>query len=307
MAKLDAERQHPRVLPVAALPLATLAGLLVCVAAALRGSADARHGGEGEVNAGGGAAAGVLEPLEPNEEEIAEAVDNQFDWIVLRRWGFAEIWINGIKKRPPVESLAKERVESAVRLRVADAARNIELTAEQRSALELAGEGEIDRLMNSYRGLRERWRSAFRGEGNQHELRKEARALALEIRGAALGSGSLFAKSLQRTLAPEQLAIQRTAEEERARYARRAAIAKAVAYVEETIPLRAEKRERLLQLLEQSANAAGLGGADLAEVLRCFSKIADGDLEEVFDTTQMRNFRRFRQEFEMHALVLEQF
>jgi hypothetical protein len=108
---------------------------------------------------------------------------------------------------------ARARLIRRVRAKIESVDHICRLTDAQKQKLQLAGRGDIKRLMDRIEELRDRIESRDVEDGNLHQLRdlaselsRDGSPLRRETESGPFGDGSLFAKTLRTVLTPDQAA-----------------------------------------------------------------------------------------------------
>lgn len=148
---------------------------------------------------------------------------------------------------------ARKQAEALLSASIAFIAKVTDLDDAQKNKLQLAGEIDIQRFFSEYdavkRGLqfgsisRDVWQEQFT------RARIEVQPLLTRFSSGLHGDGSLFGKTLQTCLDPEQLnsvEVQRDARK-RAIYARNVTLA--LATIDRTVPLTRKQREKVTEIL----------------------------------------------------------
>ena len=148
---------------------------------------------------------------------------------------------------------ARKQLESEVESRIAMTDRLCQLTDEQRSKLAMAGKGDIVRLWQQIEQARSEFRKVQNGPHSIHDLAFLVQPIQLKMHGGLLGSESLFHKVMARTLTAEQFANYAAQEEERRRFDYRSIVKTAIRSIEQIIPLSADQREKLSEILQATA------------------------------------------------------
>lgn len=169
------------------------------------------------------------------------------------------------------------------------------LGAEQRRKLELAGRGDIVRYFNQCDEL---FRELPRGSIPQDEWQNVWQRLQPVRQQFALGlheGESLFRKTVQCVLTPEQLATLEKLEHERALRHYRAQVAAALTLIDGRLPLTIEQRARLTDLLLASGAPPRMPVRNYYQyhyVLYRLSELPEADLKPIFDDVEWKVCRQ---------------
>jgi hypothetical protein len=143
----------------------------------------------------------------------------------------------------------ESKLESLLRTRIADLARAGALSDEQKQKLLLAGEGDIRRFIDRVEQMKSRYRSETFDQNGWMQLHEQTQPLHLEFLQGPFSQNSLFAKTLARTLTPEQAARVEREDRSRLSFQHRAGVRMTVWRLSTAMGLSEDQRRRLEQLL----------------------------------------------------------
>jgi hypothetical protein len=178
----------------------------------------------------------------------------------------------------------RTQLESRLAGRIVALQYTCHLTAAQRKKLELAGRGDIKRLMDRVEPIFGDFASASAGE--IHRLAAETRDLPNAV-NALFDAGSLFSKTMLSTLTEEQFAENARAlrEKNSAWYVN--AVTDAVRRLARLVDLSEPQSEKLSRLiLTETSPPQKVGPADYAFVMFRASKLSKAKLREILDERQ---------------------
>jgi hypothetical protein len=187
----------------------------------------------------------------------------------------------------------RAQLEGQLKLQIDDVDRTVKLGEEQRKKLELAGRGDIKRYFEDVEVLRRRFRSLRRDQERLNELWREIQPLQSRLAAGLFGEGSLFRKSLRRTLNPEKAAPYEETHRARRAFRHRAEVEWLVAMLENVMPLSDDQRQKLEGLLvEQTRPPRTSGDYDPYVILWQVSRIPEDKLKPIFDEAQWQLLNR---------------
>jgi hypothetical protein len=188
---------------------------------------------------------------------------------------------------------ARKRVETILRGRVESLAYSYRLTETQKKKLLVAGQGDIKRFFDSVQEARAKLPLLSSDQDRLPEMLSEIRRLARSYRSDLFSSGSIFAKTLSKTLNEEQS----TRFRERKRQQFRATLAWVAGTLEQTMKLTSDQRRRLEKLLiEETRPPEAFGSHDYYGLIFQAARIPEAKLKPIFDDDQWQALtRQFRE------------
>lgn len=225
-----------------------------------------------------------VEPAAEPEEEVV--VDDGFE---IHESNFNQ-WVFGAQNA----SQGLSHIESRLALEVEAVHRVCGLTEEQKAKLQLAGHGDVKRFFDAVAVLHAKFMKVRRNRNAFNGLWQDIQPLRVKFSGGLFREGSFFRKVLSRSLNAEQSSKYEEAESERRRFHYHAKLAFAVTMMERAMPLRAEQRERFIQVLEKETNPPkAFGQHDYYVVLYQLSKVPEQKLQPIFDEAQWKVLKQF--------------
>jgi hypothetical protein len=242
---------------------------------------------------GGGAAAAAAE--EEEEQVIVdgfEIAESNFDH-----------WIFGAG----TSDHGRKRVDAQLALQVEAIDHICGLTEEEAAKLELAGQGDIKRFYDDVVVLRAKFMKVRRNRNAFNEIYQEIQPVKARLDAGLFKQGSFFDKVLNRMLNEQQSSEYDQAEWERRQFRYHAKLELAIAMIERTMPLRAEQRERLIQVLkEETQPPKAFGQYDYYFVLYQLRRVPPPKLKPIFDEAQWKVFQQFTAQGEAMEMFLKQ-
>ncbi len=142
---------------------------------------------------------------------------------------------------------ARGKLDSYLALRIDDFERTLGLTELQKKKLELAGRGDIKRFFDRVQEAKCKFLRSQNEPNNN--IWQEIQPLQLELNAGIFGDGSIFAKSITKTLNDDQAARYESVTRERIAERRKATIDWFVVHIDKGLGFSDEQRGRLVELL----------------------------------------------------------
>ncbi|MDA1055248.1 MAG: hypothetical protein O3C40_32915 [Planctomycetota bacterium] len=235
--------------------------------------------------------------VEVEEEELV--VDQGFE---MSESNFDQ-WIFGV----PTSDHGRKRVESLLTLNVEAINHVCGLTEDQVAKLELAGQGDIKRFYDDVAVLHDKFMKVRRNRNAVNNFYQELLPLQARVNAGLFKEASFFRKVLNRTLNDEQSSAYEAAEWERGQFRYHAKLALVVSMIERTMPLRAEQRERFIQVLkEETQPPKAFGQYDYYVVLYQLGTVPDLKLKPIFDEAQWKVFQQHAAQGQAMGVWLKQ-
>jgi hypothetical protein len=182
----------------------------------------------------------------------------------------------------------RERLDRALALKIADTNRTLGLSQDQRSALELAGRGDIKHRFDRIEDRRDVINRRLTQE-EYLKLRQDLQAMQNAHGDDLFGEGSLYAKALKAMLSDVMAARYRKVEREKRQILYRARVEQYVAGIDNGIGLTADQRRRFVAvLLEETQPPKIFSNYDLLLVQYQAARLPEARLRPIFDELQWR-------------------
>lgn len=229
--------------------------------------------------------AGAAEDEEAVEADRFEVAESVFDDWAFRHGETAET--------------TRAKLERDLVSQIEDVDRVVKLTGEQRAKLLLAGGIDVKRYFDDVEAVRKKFLSVRKDRQRFGDIWREIHPLQSRIYAGIFDEDSIFRKSLRKTLSPEQAGEHERSEQERRAFLYRAEVECLVALLEDVLPLEAEQRERLLDLVIRETRRPRISSEyDHYVVLWQLSRLPEDQLKPIFDETQWKvlteQFRNMR-------------
>ena len=139
-------------------------------------------------------------------------------------------------------------------LRIDDLERTCGITEAQKNKLRLAGRGDIKRFFDKVEALKRKFQQ---GQNDPNaNIWQEIQPLQVELNAGLFGDDSIYAKTIRRTLSPEQAARFESLSRERTTSRFRATVEWFVAHLDKGLGLTDSQRQRFVELLVNETPAA---------------------------------------------------
>ena len=189
---------------------------------------------------------------------------------------------------------ARTRLETQFKLQVDELARVAKLTEAQKKKLEVAGRGDMKRFFDIVEEKRKGFKAVQNDQNKFNEFYQELRTVQTKMNAGLYGPESFYAKTVKRTLDPDQTNLFNQVLQERDRFRYRAQIGQVVANLDNSIGLKADQRKQLLKLItEETRPPKKSSQYDSYVVMYQLSKFPDERLKPLFSNeVQWQSFKR---------------
>lgn len=167
------------------------------------------------------------------------------------------------------------------------------LSDAQKAKLRLAGRGDVKRIFDVYAEKKKKFQVVKADQNRINEVLQDIQPLQAIIAAGPFGEGSLFVKTLGKTLEPAQNErFERIAVEKR-KYRYRARVELAVSILDNYAGMNADQRRRLVDVLvDETRPPKKFGRYDYQVVMYQASRLPESKLRPIFDDDQWRKVRR---------------
>ncbi len=184
---------------------------------------------------------------------------------------------------------AKERLHSQVKLQLDELTRHCGLTPPQKLKLLLAAGGDEKRFFEEVEVVRKKFLAVRQDQNAFNAIWQEIQPLQMKQASGLFGESSLFGKTLQKILTPEQIAKRQMIEDERNRFRYRSTIDLSLLTIENAVPFRHAQRERLVELLvDRTEPPKVFGQYDHYVVLLRLSQLPEDEIKPLLDERQWK-------------------
>ena len=188
---------------------------------------------------------------------------------------------------------AQQRMETQVKLQLAELDRIGELTAAQRQKLELAARGDLQRFLDEADALRRKFNAAVKKDPNAaNEMWQLIQPLQARQARGLTGPGSLLAKVIPTTLTPEQSLKYEAVTGERRKFRYQASVAVALHQLESTVALKDAQRDALRKLLLELPAPKAFGQYDHYLIMYRLAMMPPDKIQPLLDARQWTAMKR---------------
>ena len=202
---------------------------------------------------------------------------------------------------------ARRRLDGFLTLGIEDIDRACRLTEIQKKKLQLAGKGDVQRFFDRYEAVKRKFQLMKDDEQKMQQIWRDISPLQTSLQAGLFHEGSLLVKSLSNTLSGEQSARYDAMAHERRAFHHRATVERAVAMLEQAIPLReAQRRELTALLMNETKPPRKSGQYEYYLIMFQLSRIPEVKLKPLFDNTQWKLMSRQLDQYKQWEPFLKQ-
>ncbi|HEY2159445.1 MAG TPA: hypothetical protein VGH33_27715, partial [Isosphaeraceae bacterium] len=155
------------------------------------------------------------------------------------------------------------------------------------------GRGDLKRILDAYDDKKKKFRATGGDQNRINEIFQDIQPLQQAIAAGPFGEGSIFAKSISRTLDPAQSERFEKVAKEKRTYRYRARVELAVNLLDGYVGMTADQRRRLVKVIvDETRSPRKFGRQDYQVVMLLASKIPEDRIRPIFDDAQWRKVRR---------------
>jgi hypothetical protein len=189
----------------------------------------------------------------------------------------------------------QKRFQSMLTVQIEGVERNCSLTEDQKKKLRLAGGADIKRFFERVAVLRKKFDLVKNDQNKFNEFWQDVQPIQAIVNRGTFGEGSYFKKTLKNLLTAEQVAKFESADRERRLFNYKSKVETVVCSLDEVLSLRAEQRQKLVELLttpSQVPRSFGQESYCQYAVLYQASRIPDEKLKLILDRPQVATVQR---------------
>jgi hypothetical protein len=214
-------------------------------------------------------------PAEPQVNGQFEVAEVNFDQWVFQGAGNADA--------------GRKRISSWLTLKLNEVDRACGLSDEQKQKLTLAAGGDVKRFFDEVEVVRKKFMAVRKDQNAFGQIWQDIQPLQAKLATGLFGDRSLFAKTLHKTLAPEQVAKYDAIQEERRGFRYRAAIEVSLVTLENTVPLSSDQRERLIKIMiDETQPPDAFGQQDQQYVMYALANVPKEHVKSLLDERQWK-------------------
>lgn len=223
-------------------------------------------------------------------ENVPAAVPDQNQFMVADE-NFNQ-WVFGGRG---TEVAVRRRFESMLTVQIESIERNCPLTDDQKRKLVLAGRIDIKRFYERVDVLKKKFDLVKNDQNKFNEFWQDIQPVQAIVNKGTFGEGSYFRKTVKNLLTGDQVTKVESADRERRLYHYRSKVETVVCSLDEVLSLRAEQRQKLVELLTSPAQVPRSFGQDSYSqyaVLYQASRLSDDKLKQVLDIPQLKTMQQ---------------
>ena len=177
---------------------------------------------------------------------------------------------------------ARTKLDSSLLLRIDDLDRVCKITEAQKNKLRLAGRGDIKRFFDKVEVLKRKFQQ---GQNDPNaNIWQEIQPLQVELNAGLFGDDSIYAKTIRRTLSPDQEARFESLTRERTNVRFKATVEWFVAHLDKGLGLTEDQRQRFIELLVRETRAPRkFGQGDYWYLMLRIDGLPEAKLKPIFD------------------------
>jgi hypothetical protein len=182
---------------------------------------------------------------------------------------------------------AHAKLDSALLLRIEAVDRVCRITEVQKNKLRLAGRGDIKRFFDKVEALKRKFQQ---GQNDPNaNIWQEIQPLTIELNAGLFGDDSIYAKTIGRTLSPEQAARFQRQESERAAVRYHATIDWFISHLDKGLGMTEDQRRRFSELLASETHPPHqFGQGDYWYLMLQITRLPEAKVKPIFDEPQWR-------------------
>lgn len=186
---------------------------------------------------------------------------------------------------------ARNKLDASLLVRIDDLDRVCGITAAQKHKLRLAGRGDIKRFFDKVEALKRKFQQG-QNDPNMN-IWQEIQPLQTELNAGLFGDDSIYAKTIRRTLNPEQTSRFENLARERTAVRFRATAEWFVAHLDKGLGLTEDQRQRFVELLmKETRPPRKFGQGDYWYLMLKLAGLPEAELKVLFDAPQWRLLSR---------------
>ncbi|MGZ0169750.1 MAG: hypothetical protein ACKVHE_09350 [Planctomycetales bacterium] len=205
--------------------------------------------------------------------------DQQFDQYVFQQYGNA--------------STARVRLKESLELFTEDVDLACGLSNAQKQKLRLAGQGDIERFFRKFDKVKTKFQAIRNDQQKVNQIFQDISPLQTQLASGLFDRDSLLQKSLVNTINREQFLKYLKVDEERQRFHHEAKIGITISLLDQAVPVTAEQRRKLTELLRRETKPPRKSGRyGYYVMMHQVSKIDDKKFKPILDTIQWQVFNQ---------------
>lgn len=210
-----------------------------------------------------------------------ELNEQQFD-----AWVFGSVGVGG-------NNSSQSRLDAQLSLQIAQIDHCCTLTDAQKAKLALAGHADAKRFLDRVDEMRRKYLNTKVEQTKIGMIYQELQPLQLVYNAGLFGADSLFTKTFQTTLQPEQVTRFEQITRDRTKFRYQAAVDSMVSRLSAVLGLTVEQGRKLSRLIvEQTRPPKSLGRQEFYAIMHHAALVPEAKYREILDEPQMRVLNR---------------
>lgn len=190
-------------------------------------------------------------------------------------------------------AVARSKLDSKLILEIEAVERACGISEVQKRKLQLAGKGDIKRLLDRIEELRKKFELVRNDQNKFNQIWQEIQPFQMTLSVGCFGDKSLFAKALKTTLTPPQAEQYETADFERRTFNYRASVEWVVAMMDDAMSFRADQRRQLIDVIVEGARPPKrFGQYDHYVVIYQMGRVPEEKFKSILDGAQWKVVKR---------------
>ncbi len=215
------------------------------------------------------------------EDEVAPAAVDRVMWTDEN----FDQWVFGGRNIPSIRT----RMDSLLALKIDDANRVCKLSDAQKKKLTLAGKGDLKHFFDRVAEKKRRFQLLKNDQNKINEIFQEIQPLQLILNNGPFDDGSIFAKTIPKTLDDAQMGLYRQVLGEKNRYRYRAKVELVVATLDQALGMKGDQRKKLVELiLAETRPPTRYGQYDYYLVMYQMARLPEDRIKPLFDDAQWK-------------------
>lgn len=186
-------------------------------------------------------------------------------------------------------SAIRSHLDSLLALQIEAADRACKLSDAQKAKLKLAGKGDVKHFFDRVAEKKRQFQLVKNDQNKIGEIFNEIQPLQLTLNSGPYDDGSIFFKTIRKTLDASQVDGYENVVRERLRFRYRAKVELVVATLDQALGLRGEQRKKMVDLiLAETKPPKRYGQYDYYLVMYQLSKIPEAKMKPLLDAAQWK-------------------
>jgi hypothetical protein len=214
-----------------------------------------------------------------------------------------DIWVFGGTVQST--SAARTRLESLLKLKLREVEQTTSLTPAQRKKMELAARGDLKRFFDDVEDRRREFQTVRQDQNKFGAFYQTLMPLQLAFQSGMFGTGSVFTKTLRKTLDTDQFARYDAEVRQRNLFRYRARVGLVVANLDQAVGLTVDQRRRLTTLIvDETRPPRKFSQYDTQVVLYQLVRLDEAKVRPIFNEAQWNFMKQQLQNARAYEQIL---